>query len=280
MKYLKSIMAIKKRSQNDSGGYTDYKHLVSNYNESSENNPSHKADMPTNFDLKTITLEDCDRAVFEEFNKRFNAGSKQMPLILLDAELTSIHLQNYEQFDTDKGFLNGPFFTMFRNKSTPKYRTNPTYKKVIYSVPKQKAKGIVYEDWITEGPLSYDLFYEFKFITNYREITNEFENQMRYYFRNKRNIIICNNERFSIGPVDYNELSTLEIVNRGSIEQSILYVTTYNIKLDCFTRDMSTVQKRERPNRWTIDVSVVDGDNVQNDSQIVYETSEKYPVHP
>ena len=278
-------MAIKKRSTNSQGGYTDYKHLKSNYNNSSVNNPSHKANLPTNYNIKPITLEDCDRCVYEEFNKRFIIGEKQMPIILLDAELTSIHMQNIEQFDVSKGFLNGPFFTVFRKKSAPKYRTSPTYKKVVYTVPKQKKNGIVFEDWITDGPLAYDLFYEFKFITNFREHTNEFETQMRHYFRNKRNIIVCNNERFSIGPSSLDALVELELVNRESIEQRTLYVLTYSLILDCFTRDLSTMQKRERPNKYTLDISVDDGHTIQKDTTIEILADrmniplEPYPTH-
>lgn len=261
-------MAIKKRSINSQGFQTDYPHLVSTYNQSSANNPSHISNLPTNFNVKSITLEDCDRVVFEEFNKRFIIGEKQMPMILLDTEVASLQMQNAEQFDLDKGFLNGPFFTIFRTKSIPKFRTNPAYKKAIYTIPKQKANGIVYEEWIIDGPLSYDLIYEVKFLTHYREYTNEMETQMRHYFRNKRNIIICNNERFSIGPVEQDTLSDLEIVSREEVSERTMYVSTFTLKLECFTRDMSSMQKRERPNKYTIDIAVTERDKVQKDSTI------------
>ena len=74
-------MPIKKRSINSQGAYSDYPHLVSNYNDSNINNPSQQANLPTNYELKSITLEDCDRSVYEELNKRFRVGEKQMPLI-------------------------------------------------------------------------------------------------------------------------------------------------------------------------------------------------------
>jgi hypothetical protein len=180
-------------------------------------------------------------------------------LILLDAELQSLHMQNYEQYDVDKGFLNGPFFTMFRKKAIPMYRTNPSYKQVLYRVPISKPNGIVFEEYIGEGPMSYSLIYEFKFITVYREFANEMEHQMRYYFRNKRNIIVLNEERFSIGSEDANNLSEMEIVNRDSPDNKTMYVTTYTLKLDCFTRDLSTMQKREAPNAWKLDVIVNNG---------------------
>lgn len=257
-------MAIKKRSTNQNDSYTDYPHLVSSYNNSNENNPSHKVNLPTNFNLKSITLEDCDRCVWEEFNSRFKVNEHFMPLIVLDAELTSIKEQNVLQYDFDKNFLNGPYFTMFRRDSIPKYRTNPAYKQVMYVEPITGADGnVVYKEYISQGPLNYDLIYELKFVTNYRDYSNVFEQQFRLYFQNKRNIIICNNERFSIGPVDYNNFSSMEIVNRESLESRTMYVTTYNLKLECFIRNMEldSMQTRLRPNKVMFDIVVKDGNN-------------------
>jgi hypothetical protein len=251
-------MAIKKRSINEKTGYTDYPHLNNNENNSNPNQPSHLANLPTNFNLKSISLEDCDQAVFTEFNNRFLIAENLMPIVLLDAELASMKEQNYKQYDKDKEYLNGPFLTMYRKESKPKYRTNPTTKKVIYAIPVQKENGVVFEEYIYDGPLAYDLIFDFKFITNYREYSNKFEEQFRYYFRNKRNIIIVNNERFSIGPVSYDNFSSLELVNRDAVDQRTMYVTTYELKLECFVRDLSNMQKRERPNRYKIDFQVQD----------------------
>ena len=277
-------MSIKKRSINSQEGYTDYKHLKSNFNDSNINNPTHQSGLPTNFDLKSITLEDLDRAVYMEFNRRFKIKNRFMSLIILDAELTSMQFQNYEMFDKDKEYLNSPYFTFFRKESIPKYRTNPAYKKVVYVVPKQKANGIVYEEWITEGVLSYDLIYELKFISNFREYTNIMEKEMRHYFRNKRNIIIVNNERFSIGSEDGEKLSELEIINRENIDQKTMYVTTWTLKFECFTRDLSTMQKRERPNKYTFDLTVKDGQITTKDGTINFERFDilatTYPPHP
>lgn len=277
-------MPIHKRSINSQGNYTDYKHLVSKYNQTNWTNPSQKENVPTNFNLSEITLEDCDRGVYEEFNKRFRIANKWMPLIILDAELVSIHYQNYEQYDTDKQYLNGPYFTMFRKQAIPKYRTNPAYKPAVYVVPKMKAQGIVYEEWITEGPLNWELVYELKFISNFREYTNEMEHQMRHYFRNRRNIIVVNTERFSIGPADYDTLANVEIINRESVEQRTLYVSTFELKLFCWTRDLSNMQKRERPNTFVLDIKVQDSFKTEVDQPIWIETYEQntanFPTHP
>ena len=123
-------------------------------------------------------------------------------------------------------------------------------------VEKKKANGIVYEEWLGRGPLRYELMYELKFISNFREYTNHFETQIREYFCNKRNIIICNNERFSIGPADQDTLAELEIVDRDDVQEGTLYVLTFSLKLECFTRDMENIQKRERHNKYTLDITV------------------------
>jgi hypothetical protein len=267
-------MPIRYRSTNSAYDYTDYKHLRSKYNQSGFSNPSHDENVPTNFNLKEITLEDCDRGVYEEFNKRFRIANKWMPLIVLDAELVSIHYQNYEQYDTDKQYLNGPYFTIFRKKAVPTHRTNPAFKPAVYVVPKMKAQGIVFEEWITEGPLSYDLIYELKFISNFREYTNEMEHQMRHYFRNRRNIIIVNTERFSIAPTEIDTLAEVEIINRESVEQKTLYVSTYELKLQCWTRDLSNMQKRERPNTFRLDIETVDSlGKTQKDKTTMIDTN-------
>ena len=181
-------MPIKKRSINSQGFQEDYVHLKSNYNESGPNSPSHYTNDPTNFNLKSISLEDLDQAVFNEFHNKYIIANKTMPLMLLDAEITSLQNDNYIQFDKEKGFLNLPFFTMYRKENKPLRRTNPGYKQVIYTVPKMKENGIVYEEYITEAPNERILVYELSFVTNYREYCNEMETQMSNFFRNKRNI--------------------------------------------------------------------------------------------
>lgn len=250
-------MAIKKRSINQDIGYQEYPTYLPNENDSNPNNFSHQSNLPTNFNLKSISLEDCDQAVYLEFDKRFHIGENDMSLIMLDAELTSIREQNLQQWDKDKEFLNGPFFTMIRKESIPKFRTNPSIKKIIYAVPIAKENGVVIEEYIYDGPLSYDLIYDFKFISNYREYSNKFEEQFRYYFRNKRNIIVCSNERFSIGP-NGDTFSSVELINSTSVEQRTYYVTSYELKLECFLRDLSNMQKRERPNNFLLSFDVQD----------------------
>lgn len=278
-------MPIHKRSINGPNGYTDYKHMINNYNDSNNNNYSHKENVPTNLNLTSITLEDIDMAVYNEFNKRFRIADREIGLLLLDAELTSMQNQNYEQFDIDKGFLNLPFFIMGRIKTTPIGKTNPSYKPVIYAVPKQTANGIVIEEYITEGPINYEIIYELKFISNYREYTNQMQQQMGYYFRNKRNMIVYNSERWVIGPVDQGTLGEEEIINRESVDQRTLYLTTFTLKVWAYTRDLSNMQKRLRPNKFTLDITVKDSVKTESSTDtILVERVEldnsQFPDHP
>lgn len=254
---------------------SEYHHLKNNYNDSNVYNPSHDANLPTNFELKTITLEDIDQGVYIEFNKRFNIRGKLMPLIPGDAEVTSIHMQNFEQFDAEKGYLNGPFLIYTRTSTEKRFRTNPAYKKLLYAIPKKKAQGIVIEEYIGEGPISYELMYEFKFVSDFRESMNQMEEQLNDYFRNKRNIFTVNNERFSIGPADQNKIGQLELLNREEAAQRTLYVLTFNLKVWCYTFDASRVQKRERPNTYNIDIVVKD-----SKEQVIDESTyiEKYEM--
>jgi hypothetical protein len=252
---------------------SDYHHLKNNYNDSNPYNPSHEANLPTNFELKTITLEDVDQGLWIEFNKRFTVRGKQMPLIPGDAEVTSMHMQNFEQFDVEKGYLNGPFLIYTRVSTEKKFRTNPGYKKVLYTVPKMKAQGVVIEEYIGEGPINYELIYEFKFITDFREGMNQFEEQLNDYFRNKRNIFQVNNERFSVGPVEQGKIGDLEMINKEDVGLRSLYVFTFRLKVWCYTIDASKVQKRERPNTFSIDIVV------KNDKdEVVEENSENITI--
>ena len=276
-------MPIKKRSINAQGFQEDYVHLKSKYNESGPNNPSHYTNDPTNFNLKSISLEDLDQAVFNEFHNKYTIANKTMPLMLLDAEITSLQNDNYIQFDKEKGFLNLPFFTMYRTENKPLRRTNPGYKQVIYTVPKMKENGIVYEEWITEGPIERILTYELSFITNYREYCNEMEMQMATFFRNKRNIINCGQERFVIGPLSQDVIGETEIINREDIDQRTLYLTTFKLRMWCFTRDLSKMQKRERPNTFNLNIQVNDGVNITTTTDKIdverYEIdTDKYPT--
>jgi len=255
-------MPIRNRSINTPINISNYPHLISKYNQSNDNNFSHKSNEPTNFNLKSISLEDCDKAIYKELNERFKIDNLQIPIILLDGELTSLQEQNYKQYDNEKQYLNGPYFTMFRKDSKPKYKNNPSNKQIVYTEVIKKPNGIVYLDYITSGSMWYDLIYDFKFISNFREKTNLFEQQMRSFFRNKRNILIVQNERFSFGPADFNTFSTLNITNLEDSKEKSIYVTTYEIKLECFIRNLDDMQKRERTNKFTIDFNINDGENI------------------
>ncbi len=222
-----------------------------------------KVGVPSNFELKPISLEDIDVAVYQEFNKRFKIREKFMPLISGDAEITSIHMENYEQYDQDKQFLNGPYFIFTRTKTLPMYRTAQVQKSAVYAVPKMKAQGLVIEEWICEPPIVHELTYEFKFITVFRESMNEMQTQFAYYFRNKRNVIVVNGERFSVGPDSQDDFGDLDTVNRDDVDSRTNYMYTFKMKLYGWTRSES-IFKRERPNSMTLDIKIAPDDKSQS----------------
>jgi hypothetical protein len=76
-------------------------------------------------------------------------------------------------------------------------------------------------------------------------------------------------------PVDINNFSSLELVNSDVMDQKTYYVSSYELKLECFIRDLSNMQKRERPNRYSINFSVKDDKGC---SQI--QTVEEFTVIP
>ena len=247
------------------------KYMFRPFNDSNPHNSSHKVDIPTNFNLPSISLEDIDQGVYQEFNNRFIIDGKPMPLFNGDAETTSLPFMNEEKFDHQKGFLAWPFFIFTRKVTNKIMRTSPAFKQVLFAVPKKKAQGIVVEEYISNGPINYELEYEFKFITYFREECNNMEEQMNVYFKNKRNVFVVNNERFSIGPMSKDTLGSLEMVGRDEASQITMYVLTFNLKVWAWTRDLQDMQKRERPNSYTLTFSVKDklGDDCIKTTDVV-----------
>lgn len=241
-------MSLRKRTNQK------YPPTKTKWNETSPKNPSHKVDEKTNFTLRPITYENLDQAVFNEFSKRFTIKGKQIGLIQLDAEVASTIFQNHEQLNNYKKYINLPYFTVWRSKTSPLYRVSPSYKPVVYAIPKQKAQGVVYEEWIIPPPQMQKLTYVFKFLSNYRSSANEHEAQMMHYFKNKRNIIVMDNERFEIMPSDPDTVGSLDVIERDGVDNQSLYVITYELELWCYIRRMEDVQKRERPNRISISI--------------------------
>lgn len=229
------------------------------YNPSNRNNSSHRVDVPTNMNLPAIDLEAIDQAVFREFDQRFVVDDRQLKLFSGDAETTSLAAAHPQEFDPQKGFLSWPFFIFTRTETNKVWRTSPAFKQVLFTVPKKKAQGIVVEEYISEGPINYELMYEFKFISYFREHCNLMEQQMNYYFRNKRNIIDCGGERFSIGPENRDSLCSLEMANRDEASQMTMYILTFKTKLWCWTRrGIEDMQVRERPNSYTLTMTIQD----------------------
>jgi len=241
---------------------------VYTFNDSNSHNSSHRVDHDTNFNLRSITLTDIDLAVQLEFNERFQVDGQLMPLYFGDAPANSLQNQHLENFDAEKDFLQLPFFIFSRTSSTPKYRTNPSKKYVVYAAPKMKPQGMVIEEYITTGPQNWELTYEFKFATHYRESANEMEIEFQSYFMNKRNIINYEGERFSIGPLNGQQLTNLDVVDGTNDSEPTTYIVTAQLKMYCWTRNIDQMQKRERPNSYTIDIKVRDDMSSKNGQDI------------
>lgn len=248
-------MSLRKRTK------FEYPAVISEYNDTSDLNWSQYVDDNTNFILRPISYENIDEAVFIEFNKRFTISNKQIGLILIDAEVASLQHNNFEQFDTVKGYLNMPYFTVWRSGISPWIRSSPSNKPIIYTIPKKKAQGIVYEEYIMPVPKVEKLHFVFKFLSVYREHLNQFESQMNDYFKNKRNVLVLDNERFEIMPANQDERGSLEVTDREGVNGQTLYVLTYEVDVIAYTRRIEDIQKRERPN--AVEFTIVDDSGAQ-----------------
>jgi hypothetical protein len=234
--------------------------VISNFNTTAPSNPSHAVDDTTDFVLRTISLENLDEAVFKTFDKRFTIAGKQLNLIELDSEVASQRFENPEQFNKIKQYLNLPYFTMWRpDAGTQFFRTSPSFKPIIYCIPKMKPQGLVYTEWITTAPIFYKFPYNLLFLTTYRENANTFEQYMMQYFKNKRAIICLENERFEIQPVNPKKLADMETTDRDGKSGQSIYKLSYNLELVAYTRKAEDIQKRERVNRYIVNIEGVTG---------------------
>lgn len=249
-------MSIKRRTlQNIKELGTVIPPIIGNRNESGEENYSHLVDEKTSFNLRPISLENIDEAVFREFNRRWKILGKELDLIPLDAEVASYAFQNPEKFDKIKEFLNLPYFTYWRDASQPLYRTSPSYKPAVYVVPTMKPQGVVYEEWITPYPLMTKFPFVFKFMSTFRDSVNAFEREMLQYFKNKRNVLLLDNERFEIQCQEFKKPMSIEIKDREGQNGQSLYILTYNIDVIGWLRKTEDIQKRERPNTVVLTMS-------------------------
>ena len=224
------------------------------YNPTGPNNPSKQVDKNTNFSLRPITLENIDEAFFRTFNRTLKVGKKDIELILLDAEVAAYKFQHPESMDKDKEFLNLPYLISYRNSSIPLFKTSPARKYICYTIPTQKPQGLVYEEYISPAPVWLRFPYSLKFFSTLRDSTNQVEQQMLTYFKNRRNIIMLDSERFEIKTTDKELRGNLEIVDREG-QGRTLYITSYELEIIGYLRDLNDVQKREKPNTYALTVS-------------------------
>ena len=179
----------------------------------------------------------------------------------MDAEVASMRFENPQNFDTLKQYLNLPYFTMWRTGVVPITRSSSQNRPTTYIVPTMKPQGVVYTEYICPPPQLLKLSFTFKFVSSYREYLNEFETQLLEYFKNKRNIIVWDNERFEIMPGEQFTAGTLETVDREGANGQTLYVLTYEMQVIAYTRDISQILKRERPN--TISLQIVENSGAE-----------------
>ena len=217
-------------------------------------NSINQQDPYTNFNPRKIDLENIDEAFFMNFNNRFIIAGKQLNLISLDSDLASMEFQNVLQFDELTKYLNFPYFTFWRSNTAPWWKISPSNKPIIYTIPKTKAQGLVYEEYIMVPPKPYKLTYTVKFLTTFREYTNKFEEQMAEYFKNKSNVLFLDGERFEIRSVNQDDLATLTVVDREGVNGQSLYILSYELCVYGFLRKPDDIQKRERINTFSLKI--------------------------
>ncbi len=245
----------------------EFPELYPDFNDTSSLNYSQWVDEDGNFNPREIDYELIDKSVYESLNQRFMIAGKPMPIIVLDRDFLSVRYENYQQYDTLQEYLSPPFFTMYRTGTRPLWRVNPLYKPTIYSIPKKKDVGVVYELYKMPPPRWEIMTYEFKFISNYRERANEFENQMNEYFKNKRNIItIDTGDRFVIKPSNQDERAITEKLAGSSNNIQRVYALTYTLEVIGYLRDPKLVEKVEKKSvieYQIIESGKISGENIQ-----------------
>src|ERR1035437_4957775 len=222
-------------------------------NISADNNPSHRVDENTDYILRTINLENLDECIYRTFNNRFTVANKAVDMILLDAEIASLKFNHPDKFDDFTEYLKLPYFTCWRTNDELLFRTNPSYKKVMYVQPVQKDQGIIYNEYITEAPKYLKVFYTMKFITTLREYSNQYEEQLIKCFKNKRMVVSLDGEKFHLQLANPLKPTEMEVSKRGGTGKSY-YTLTTELELWAYTRDSKDMQKRERPNKFTFTI--------------------------
>jgi len=232
----------------------DLLHTSEGYNETGPNNPTQKIDKDTSFSLRPITLENIDEAIYRTFNRKFRVGEEELGLIQLDADVAAHKHQHPEKWNKAKEFLNIPYFVYWRSTAQSLYRTSPSFKPIVYTVPTKKPQGVVYEEYIMPAPEILKFPMVFKFVTALKEHTNQMEEHFLKLFRNKRILVVLDGERFELKPTDQNARGEVEMEKRGGEGQK-LYIMTWNLELIGYLRDIKDVQKREKVNTFSIQIS-------------------------
>lgn len=255
-------------------GLKKRKQQINNINEnpynagSGPNHPSRQVDRNTVFILRDITLENIDQLVFKEFDKKFTLAGKGMDMIMLDTEVAAYKQLHPEAFDKVKEYLALPWFISWRGAAKPLFKVNPSKKDVIYSIPTMKPQGLVYEEYVAPAPIYMRFPYTFKFVTAFRENANQIETQMIEYFKNRRNVLILDGERFEIKMVDKDNLGETVVGDREGTGRT-LYTMTYQLEVIGYLRDSKLTQKREAINSITVSLT----ERIEGDEEILISQS-------
>lgn len=245
-------MSSKKRNNLDA---------IPKYNDSNKRNFTHQFEYDNaSYNLPSITLEDLDSLIVNYFDKFFTINNKPLRLINGMISPENVEYLYPDLYNKEKETLISPYLITKRSKTEMVQRNNPSYKPISYVIPKMKAQGLVFEEWSYLPPINYNLTFEFIFITNFYDNINDLTKQLSYFFRNKRNILEYNRERFSIKP-DGGLENLFSIETIGDVSENTQYVLTFSLVLECYTRDVNNTTKKERPNTYIIDFKVRDKDN-------------------
>lgn len=264
-------MALKKPKK-----LTDNTSSIINSNDSNPMNFSHRTEQEnTSFELQVIELEDLDMMVINFFDNYFTIDGKNLRLINGMVDVASVKFLYPEIYNQEKETFIKPIFTVKRTNVSPKFRSNASYKPNVYVIPQMKPQGLVYTEY-TVTPVKYiDIEYEFIFLTTFKDTQNELITAIREYFANKRNILEMNGERFTIRPTD--DLERLFDNDESTdINRPKEYILSFSMTLEGYLRSKDSIQKRERPNNYTVEFKTQHGRNFK------YETIAKldYKLNP
>lgn len=255
-------MALRNPNKKKQRKYFDNTESILKFNQSNPNSLSHNLEQEnTSFELQEITLEDLDMMVINYFDNYFTINGKKQRLINGMIDSVSVKHLYPEIYNKEKETLIYPIFTIKRNNVSPRDRTNPSYKPNVYVIPEMKPQGLVYSEYVV-NPVQYmDITYDFLFVTSFKETINEMVVQVRDYFKNKRNVINFNVDRFTIKPADYTSMFSEN--ESDSPDTPKEFMLSFSFIVEGYLRPKDSIVKREMPNSYTLEIKTQHGKNFE-----------------